>query len=156
MPLMVASGKVDILKKDIFSHYVMPFIPHSFVVANPAFAARNPKIVAAFSRALMRADKLARENPQELIFVMQECGKIFDIPKYAVSRAWAEKSRDLFGDFHLTTLNEKLAAKGRATTLIPDLYQFQALLVKNHYLTGRVSLDAWKQYAAMPLAFGQR
>lgn len=146
MPLMLASGEVNVLKRNIFNNYVMPFVPHSMVVVNRQFGAAHPKTVAAFMRALHRADALARQNPQELIFTMYDNRALLGIPSYKLNKVWAEKSRDLFGDFHLTTLSDKLYVKGASVSVLSMMERFQDLLLKNRYIGHKVNLSDWAQY----------
>lgn len=143
MPLMLSSGKVEILKKNIMRGYVMNQVPHSFVAVSPKFASANGELVAKFSQALRKADEYVAANPSELIYSLQRNAKSLRMPEFKVDPVLAERAGDLFGDVHMTETDAKV---------VQSVEGFQELLMKKGFVSRKTDFGSWKKLGPKKVA----
>jgi len=148
MPAMLASGKVDVLKKDVLSHYVMAFVPHSFIGINEEFAKKNPEVLAKFKIAMDRVNDYANKHPAELVRTLARNYNHLGLKPWAVNDTLAEKSADLFGDLRFHGISDRVQATDRAssTAVFDSLIAYQGLLFDQGYAMAKADLSPWKQY----------
>ena len=136
MPLMLSSGKVEILEKNILSRYVAPAVPHSFIAA---VGNQDSKKTARFNSALSQAVEFARANPAELVRALGKNAKFLGVPSLTVSNAEIEKTGDLFGQFKLAQFTGD-----SAPTIMQALSNYQDLLVQGKFIRSTQDLNVWK------------
>ena len=149
MPLMLASGKVNILKANIFSNYVTTFIPHAALWVNTEFAEKNPGSVEKFLDGLGDAERFMKSNPSELIKAFTRNSSLLGLGGWQVDNTLAEKSSVLFGDFHLHGLGDSLYVdeQGKAVSVYDSIVRYENLLNKEGYLSGKKNTSkAWEKY----------
>lgn len=143
MAMMLSSGKVRVLKENVFRNYVLPNVPHSFVAVNAAFAQKNPEVVKSFRTALLRADEEVRKHPAALVSVIGHRARFLGLTGWESDPVLAERASDLIRGLHLSEIASE--AYG-GLTVLEALERFGTLLKEKNYLAGTPDWSAWKRF----------
>ena len=148
MPVMLASGDVDVLKRNIFSNYVMNYVPQSFIAVNKDFAAENPAIIRKFLQAMDNAVDYGAENPVEII---KSYGKLksFGKSSWILDEDLIEKGAALIPEIPIKELDDFYVEDGKKETIYEVLNEYQDLLQKEGYIKDKINLQPlWDNYLA--------
>jgi ABC-type nitrate/sulfonate/bicarbonate transport system substrate-binding protein len=71
IPLQLASGKTEILKKNLFATYLNPFIPSSVLVSSSQTLKEKNAAMSKFFTVFQKSAAYISENPEEIIYAMK-------------------------------------------------------------------------------------
>ena len=93
VPLLLASGQVRVLKENLFSTYLKPYIPSSVLISSKKFAKNKKDLIKKFMKAYVQSTKLISENPEEVVNALKSSqGNHF---KYTYTNAEIERAASI-------------------------------------------------------------
>jgi ABC-type nitrate/sulfonate/bicarbonate transport system substrate-binding protein len=93
VPLLIASNRVKIFEKDVYSRYLNGLvIPHSMLVGNRGFISKKAALFQKFLAAFKRGAEDLKTHPENVVFG----GDIIEYPTKTYSKADAEESLNYF------------------------------------------------------------
>jgi ABC-type nitrate/sulfonate/bicarbonate transport system substrate-binding protein len=149
MSVLLASGEVAMLRKDILGTYVLPYVPNDIMVANDKFAHDNPEVLAKVQRAMRRANEWVRRNPADLVHVAKRYyTEKLGLTPWDVDPILIERSADFFGDLQFPEAYERSVATAKADSSVMEaLTRYRTLLLENGFPAGpETDLRAWSTY----------
>lgn len=142
MPVMIASGDVEILKENIFNEYVNHHVPQSFIGINKNFAKENPITVHKFLRAMEKAYVYGNENPAELITSYVKL-KTFSDASWILDDSLIQKGAALIPEIPIRDLDDKIFMEelGISETVYEHLIEYQDILYDEGLIDIKVDLQ---------------
>jgi len=148
MPVILASGNVTILRKNIFANYVMGNTPQTAIGVNKEFAAENPDTVKRFLQAMEEAFDYGEDNPKEVILAYMKL-KEFGGDDWTLDEELFEKGAALMPKIGVKQLDDFFVTDGEKETVFEILEDYQALLTKVGWIEDPASLaPVWENYLA--------
>lgn len=136
VPLLIASDRVKILEKNVYSRYLGGLsIPHSMLIANRGFMNKREDVFKKFVAAFKKGAEEIKAHPENAVFGAE----IIDYPTKTYTKANAEKSLNFF-NVQLPMVYDTAGAnffKGA------QFAEYQDKLVKEGYLTKAADLSPW-------------
>ena len=132
MSYLLAAGKVRILEENVVSRYLSKKVPHSMLIVNKEFAAKNPNITQAFVDAIQETYEFVLKNPGEIPGVFRRHRS----PRggeswYDITDTEIEKAAAFIGRVKMVQVgqNEQLDNE-----TFCDSMAYQELIAKSHYI----------------------
>ena len=142
MPVMIASGDVEILKENIFSEYVNHHVPQSFIGVNKNFAEEDPITVNKFLRAMEKAYAYGTDNPVELITSYAKL-KTFSESSWILDDDLIQKGAALIPEMPIRDLDDEIfmVELGISESIYDHLVEYQDIMYDEGKIDGKVNLQ---------------
>ncbi len=148
MPVILASGDVSILVKNIFANHVMDNVPQTAIGVNKDFAVHNPDVVKRFLSAMEKAFDHGLEHPEDVILSYAKL-KEFDNDGWIVDADLLEKAASLMPRIAIKELDGFYVEDGKRETIFEVMQEYQELLAKEGFIDSETSLQPlWDNYQA--------
>ncbi len=153
MPVMIASGDVEILKENLFTNYVNHHVPQSFIGVNKNFAVENPATVKKFLAAMKKAYAYGAENPVALITSYAKL-KTFSDTSWILDDALIQKGAALIPKIPIRNINDNIYMEklGRSESVYEHLIKYQNIMYDEGFihekLDMKVLVDNYNAFAS--------
>jgi NitT/TauT family transport system substrate-binding protein len=148
MPVILASGDVSIIGKNIFANYVMDNVPQSAIGINKNFAMNNPDTVKRFLKAMEEAFDYGEDHPADVITAYANL-KAFGSDDWTIDAELLEKAASLMPRIAVKELDGFYVEDGKKETVFEVLNEYQDVLLEADFIETKADLQPlWDNYAA--------
>lgn len=148
MPVILASGDVTIVTKNIFANHVMDNVPQSAIGVNKEFAMSNPDTVRRFLTAMEQAFDYGEDHPAEVIVAYANL-KEFGEDSWIVDDELLEKGASLMPRIAIKELDGFYVEDGEKETIFEVLKEYQDVLVASTFIKSAADLQPlWDNHEA--------
>ncbi len=145
MHALLTSGKVRIIKKDIYNNFMNTPSPKSLCFVDKKFNDKNPEVVAAFKKTLKEAQAFGNENPSQLALILKNHSKELKLSEWDISNANIEKINEIYTNVNSIDFeNETMIFKGKKMTAFEILESYNDKLIETNYVNNKLDLSKWK------------
>lgn len=145
MPAMIASGKVKILKENIYKTYLKIPIPKSVVVASKSFFLNQQAVIQNFIAALNEAEDYGNKNPSQLALVFKNNTKLMGMKNWNVKNSELEKIDEFYTSFQPIFFNQKnVMIAGKNYSPVSIIEDYNLLLKNSGFVSGVADFSSWK------------
>lgn len=140
MPIILASGDVTILSKNIFANHVMDNVPQTAIGVNKDFAEKNPETVRRFLAAMGKAFNHGEDNPADVILSYVGL-KEFGEDSWAIDAELLEKGASLMPRIAIKELDGFYVEDGEKETIFEVLHEYQEVLEREGHVESTTNLQ---------------
>ena len=116
MPVDLATGEVEIFKKNIFSTYLNTPYPHSLILVRKSTMDKNPEMVKKYKEIIDNVLGVMAKSPMVIAKTLRTHTKDLGMSPWNITDAQIEKGEEQYTQLNFIAGNEAIAYKNGSTT----------------------------------------
>lgn len=141
MQVALASGEVEILRKNIFATYLQNPYPQSIILVKKSTLQSKPETVKKYKEMMSAVLKITAKNPMVLAQTLKTHSKELGMAAWTATDAQIEKGEEQYSDINLISENDSLSYKNAATTPREIFIKTLGAFKEAHFLKNDVDLN---------------